>query len=469
MNHLAIIRVYSMLTAALAGCLALGGFVAALVGDHEQLGVFFITSVILSIMSGTVLFLTDASKRRTSANDGLATAVLIWITLPLPAGIPFFSFMETSSLLTAYYEAVSCLTTTGQSLIIDAEHPLPTSLLVWRAVLHLLGAVAAITIAASILSALNLGGPGIHRSHLFTIREADFFDTLPKVVRATAVLIVSSALFLASILLMLGASPRDAFSWSISAITTGLVDPTSTQYNPAMNSFQSVLIFIGLVFGTIGFVVTDHIVSRKWARAFGDPETVALAFALGVVGTLVFLAGVPLFQAMGWSLSSLATSGMALSDSSRFQRIPLPLEIFPVLIGGSALSAAGGVKLARLIVLSRRVGQEFIQLGYRGSVQKFKFRGRYQSEETVAGVWVYLVGYVIAAVMGVLILSVFGLPFEAAIRTAIGSLSNSGHIIDESVVQAGAFVQICTILGMLLGRLEVIALLPTLNPSFWRS
>ncbi|MEM6534882.1 MAG: potassium transporter TrkG [Pseudomonadota bacterium] len=469
MNHLAIIRVFSMLTTALAACLALGAFVAWIVGDRLQLGVFLVTSIILMVMAGTVLFLTDASERRTSPNDGLAIAVLIWIVLPLPAGIPFFSFMDEPRVLTAYYEAVSCLTTTGQSLITDAENPLPTSLLVWRAVLHLLGAIAAITIAASILSALNLGGPGIHRSYLFTIREGDFFDSLPKVVRATTVLVISSTLILSSLLLMLGASPRAAFSWSISAITTGLVDPTSTTYNPAMNPIQSALIFVGLVFGTVGFVVTDHIVSRKWARAVSDPETVALVFALGAVGILVFLAGVPIFQAMGWSLSSLATSGMALSDSSRFQRIPLPLEILPVLIGGSALSAAGGIKLARLIVLSRRVGLEFIQLGYRGSVQKFRFRGQYQSEETVAGVWVYLVGYIIAAVTGVLLLSVLGLPFEAAIRTAIGSLSNSGHIIDGGVVDAGPLLQICAILGMLLGRLEVIALLPTLNPSFWRA
>jgi len=172
---------------------------------------------------------------------------------------------------------------------------------------------------------------------------------------------------------------------------------------------------------------------------------------------------------LGWSLSSISTSGIALSDSTRFERIPLPLMLIPAMIGGSALSAAGGIKLGRMVVLIRRVGLEFVQLGYRGSVQKFKFRGRFQSEKTVMGVWVYLVGYIIAGVLGVLIFSLLGLSFDGAIQTAIGSLSNSGQLIQSNLLNNNAGLQICALLGMILGRLEVIALLPALNPRFWQS
>ena len=203
-------------------------------------------------------------------------------------------------------------------------------------------------------------------------------------------------------------------------------------------------------------------------KAANDPEVVALSGSLLGIAFLAFLAGVPIFSALGWSVSSLSTSGIAIADPLRVERIPLVLVLFPVLIGGSALSAAGGVKLARLIVLSKRVALEFTQLGYRGSVQTFSFRGRRQSEETVMGVWVYLVGYIIAVVLGILLLSLIGQPFPYAIRTAVGSLTNAGHILAGAGDLSEPALQLGAILGMILGRIEVIALVPALSPVFWQ-
>lgn len=83
------------------------------------------------------------------------------------------------------------------------------------------------------------------------------------------------------------------------------------------------------------------------------------------------------------------------------------------------------------------------------------------------GVWVYLVGYIMAAVFGIFILSLFDLSFNDAVLSSIGSLSNSGYILNEVDRALNAPDKVCIILGMILGRLEVIALIPVLNPSFW--
>jgi len=83
------------------------------------------------------------------------------------------------------------------------------------------------------------------------------------------------------------------------------------------------------------------------------------------------------------------------------------------------------------------------------------------------GVWVYLVGYIVACVAGILILTLVGLSFDDAVRAAIGGLSNSGHIIGGTSELLSWPAQIFVTLGMVLGRLEVIALLPVLNSGFW--
>ena len=464
MNHLSLVRILSLIGIYLSGVILACALVAFAVGQYQQGLLFLIAAAASGPLGATVLLLTAKPTQKSRAVDGLALAVLFWGGIPIFGAIPFLSVVGTGGFLAAYYEAVSCLTTTGHSVL---DTNLPSSLMLWRAALHIVGGVAAITIAATVLSALNLGGPGIHRSRFFTIPEGSFFDALPRVIRLSFTIIALTVLIICALLIAAGTDPDDAFTGAVSAATTGLVDPDAHSVPPA-NALSVFILSLGLLSGMLGLIVIDHLSRREYAKAINDPEVVALSGSWLGIALLGFFAGVPIFSALGWSLSSLSTSGIALADPQRIERIPLVLALFPVLIGGSALSAAGGVKLARLIVLSKRVSLEFTQLGYRGSVQMFTFRGRRQSEETIMGVWVYLVGYIIAAAVGILLLSLMGQPFPYAIRTAIGSLTNAGHILAGAGDLSPPAVQIGAILGMILGRLEVIAIVPVLSASFWQ-
>lgn len=467
MNHLAIIRIMSVLGIWVAGLLLVCGLIAIALGEQAYALPFFLTAAVSGPFGAVILLLTNRPVQKTRASDGLALAVLFWLVVPIFCAAPFLPIVAEGGFVTAYYESISSLTTTGHSVVARSGEPLPASLLLWRAMLHLLGTIATITIAASVLAAMNLGGPGIHKSRFFTIPEGSFFDTIPRIVRMVVVMVSTLTFIIGCALLIAGAAPRDAMSGAVSAISTGLVDPYSDVIAPEQGALHSALLSVGLVAGSLGLVVLDHLRNRKILSAIGDPETITLFAVVIAVAILAFLAGLPLLQSFGWSLSSVSTSGIALGDPERLSRLPLVLILFPVLIGGSALSAAGGLKLARLIVLSKRVALEFVQLGYRGSVQTFTFRGRTQGERTVMGVWVYLVGYIMAAVGGIMIFSALGLSFDDAARTAIGSLSNAGHVIGGTNARFSELAQLGIAFGMIIGRLEVIALVPVLNPGFW--
>ena len=84
------------------------------------------------------------------------------------------------------------------------------------------------------------------------------------------------------------------------------------------------------------------------------------------------------------------------------------------------------------------------------------------------GIWVYLVAYIIASVAGLLLFAFLGLGFDDALSTTLGSLTNSGHLIPRSEISDAPLYQLLTVLGMILGRLEVLALIPLLTVSFWR-
>ena len=468
MNHLAIARVISATALGFSGLFLICFLVALASGETDQQMVFAGAGATIGGFGGTVLLLTDKPKRRAHAKDGLAVAILFWVIGGLISCIPFFDYIGTPDLLGAFYESVSNLTTTGHSRVDPVLNPMSTSIFVWRALLHLIGAIASVSIAATVFSGLNLGGPGVHRNRFFSEPEGSFFDPVPRVVRIAAILILSGTVLLSALLLAIGLAPRDALAGAVSAITTGMVDPSAATTGPSGGPLHSILLWFGLVAGTLGLVTIDGAGQGRARAILFDPETLAWVGTLVLITFLAFIAGLPLLESVGWATSSLATSGIALSDPQQFSRLPIVLLLFPVLIGGSALSAAGGFKLARLIILTRRVALEFVQLGYRGSVQHFKFRGRRQSERTVMGVWVYLVGYIVACTIGTLLLSATGLAFDDAIRAGIGSLSNAGHILVGMNAELSPLAQICAVLGMILGRLEVIALLPALNPTFWQ-
>ena len=468
MNHLSVVRVFSFVTLGFAVLLGVCFLVAVATGESQQLVVFAGTAVSIGALGSTVILLTDKPQKRAHARDGLAVALLFWLVGGAIAAIPFIDYLGTPDFLAAVYESTSNLTTTGHSRVDPAGNPMPTSIFVWRAMLHLIGATATITIAATIFAGLNLGGPGVHRNRFFSEPESSFFDPIGRVIRVSGALVMSSSIVLAAILLALGLAPRDALAGAVSAVTTGMVDPLAYSMAPQAGPIHAFVLWIGLIIGTLGLVAVDGAGQGRARSVLFDPETLAWGGSLLLVTTLAVFAGLPLFESLGWATSSLATSGLALTDPQQYSRLPIVLILFPVLIGGSALSAAGGFKLARLIVLSRRVALEFVQLGYRGSVQNFTFRGRRQSDRTVMSVWVYLVGYIVACTVGTLLLSATGLSFDDAIRAGIGSLSNAGHILAGMNAELNGIAQICVILGMILGRLEVIALLPALNPSFWQ-
>lgn len=468
MNHLAIVRVFSLIVLTISAMLAVCFVVAFATGETRQLFVFAGTSVVLGGLAATIILLTDKPKQRAKAKDGLAVVLLFWSLGSVIAAIPFMDYIENRSFLEAVYESASNLTTTGHSLLDPVIDPLPTSIFVWRAMLHMLGAIASITIAASVFAGLNLGGPGVHRNRFFTDPDGSFFDPIGRLIRVSTALVFSCSAVLAALLLAVGLAPRDALAGAVSAITTGMVDPLAFDTAPQGGGWHALLLWVGLVLGTLGLVAVDGARQGNARSITSDPEAIAWVGSLLLIAALAFFAGLPFIESIGWATSSIATSGIALSDPQQFSRLPIILVLFPVLIGGSALSAAGGFKLARLIVLSRRVALEFVQLGYRGSVKSFKFRDRPQSDRTVMSVWVYLVGYIVACTIGTLLLSATNLSFDDAILAGVGGLSNAGHILGNMNAELEGLALGYVILGMILGRLEVIALLPALNPSFWQ-
>lgn len=466
MNYASVARVLSLLLLVVAAAAGLGAGIAFLAGETPQLLSFATTGLAVAVAASSVLLITPKPKARARPSDGLAVVILWWGVAPFATALPFVFGVANHSVVTALHEAASCLTTTGHS-VIGVSSEWPVSLIYWRGALHLMGAFAAIVTAAGVFAAINLGGPGVHRTVLFTVPEGSYFEAMPRIIGPVLLMMVSTVVAIFLGLLVSGSPPGRALADAISVTTTGLVNPDAADHAP-VNRMAAMVLGVGLVAGALGLAVWLPLRKFAWRALVRDSEMVVFAGLCVIFALVAIPAGMPVIEALGWSLSTLSTSGLPLGNPAAADSIPLTVYVMPCLIGGSALAAAGGIKVARVIVLGQRAGQEFQQLGYRRSVVSFRFRDRELDERSVIGVWVYFVAYVLGVFLFLVAFSFAGLGFDDCVRLAIGGLTSSGGLLDTVAGNLGPVGEILLILAMLLGRLEILTLLPALSPSFWR-
>jgi len=443
--------------------------VALFTGEMEE-ALGFGTGLFLSIVFLVLVFvMVPAADQRTSNRDVLAILISWWFLAPVVALPGFLIGIPEMSLIDAYFEAVSCLTTTGSSRFagsfISGETP-SASLLAWRGVLHFQGAVAALGSALTILPALNFGGTGMHRTRLFAGSEQSMLAAMRRALGVAS--LVLGLLFIATLFLLAltGMSPVRALTLSLSAATTGLVDPVkdlvAEQSGP-----QNYIVTAALLASSISVMTLIGI--RAWPlRLWKDTEALALIVIVPLSALVVaWLAGLaPGSRTLVWAASHSATSGIMTEPLSTGLGEPsFMLVLILTFIGGAALSTAGGVKLARVLILAERSRLEFSRLGFQNAVAPFIFRGRLKDDTVIVGVWVYLVAYLLAVVLISLLLALSGRDYPSALRMSIGALSNAGHLLPAGMLEGEALV---TGFAMILGRIEVLALLPMLRPGFWR-
>jgi len=95
----------------------------------EALRFAFLT-VMIGVVGTLFIFTTRNTPARESNSDALAFLLLFWLIMPVLFALPYVVSQATPSFATAYFEAVSAVTTTGASTL-EADE-LSATLLIWR-------------------------------------------------------------------------------------------------------------------------------------------------------------------------------------------------------------------------------------------------------------------------------------------------------------------------------------------------
>ncbi|SFI72070.1 TrkH family potassium uptake protein [Celeribacter neptunius] len=493
----------------------LPAFYAIVLREWDDARAFFYAATLFSAMALFIAIArfnpdgTDAleNARRHRDREGrnqLLTLLASYTALPLILAVPFSEATRDTTFFNAYFEMVSALTTTGATLFDDPGR-LSRPVHLWTALVGWLGGLFAWVTAVAVLAPMNLGGFEVISSRRIGQSEtrASQIDRVAlaseRIARFTARLFpvylgLTLALWFA--LAMVGSSPYVAFCHAMSVMATSGISPVGGMTEAGTGFMGELLVFAFLFLALSRKTFTADQGHRAAPPLWQDSEMkIGLALIVVVPMFLFLRHWVAVLEVSGdWTfaraisslwggtfmvLSFLSTAGfesMGWEEARLWSGLQAPgvLLMGLAIFGGGVATTAGGVKLIRLYALVRHGEREIEKLISPNSVGGAGANARRIRREGAYVAWVYFMvfAFTIAAVM--MLLSLFGLHFEQAAVFTISALTTTGPLVNVvgsvpmSYAELGVAEKAILAATMVLGRLEMLAIIALLNPEFWR-
>jgi trk system potassium uptake protein TrkH len=442
----------------------------------------FATSWLLSATLGLLLWLPNRTYLRAlTVREAFFIVTLFWTLLGAIGGLPFVLGLHLSS-TDAVFESISGFTTTGATVItgIDA---LPASILYHRQQIQWLGGMGMIVLAVAILPLMGVGGSQLYRAESSGV--AKFEKLTPRIAEtARALWGLYVGLTLACALAFWGAGMTlfDAVGHAFATVATG----GFSTHDASIGWFDSPLIeSIAIVFmlaGGVNFAVHFIAWQRFEPLAYGrDPEVRvygwlflggSLFVALSLLWTRAYAGFGESLRHGAFQVASILTStGFGTATFGDWPRhIPLTLIILSF-IGGCVGSTAGGMKVLRVLLMTRQGVQQLFHLAHPRALISLKLGGRPVDQDTQFSIWGFAVLYTVVTLLLTVAMMALGLDFTSAVGAVVASINLLGPGLGEVASNFAGVdnaVKWLSVFAMLVGRLEVFTLLILFLPAYWR-
>ncbi|WP_152287512.1 TrkH family potassium uptake protein [Flavicella marina] len=463
---------------------------------HETAANGILTAGVLTIFIGFLMwFFNRNAQKSLNKRDGYVIVTLGWLVLTFTGALPYLFTGTISHFPDAIFETISGYSTTGASIINDIE-ALPNGILFWRSATHWIGGMGIIVLTIAILPLLGIGGMQLFMAEAPGPSADKMHPRITQTAKRLWLIYVSLTLTEFFLLKIAGMSWFDAINHAMATMSTGgfSTKNASMAYWNNAPIIQYIVIAFMFVAGT-NFILTYFALKGKIRKIFQNEEFKYYFF--GTLGfTLVITLIIRFFQTPGiestvnhpmpWGelesafrhagfqvVAIMTTTGFVSADYTTWNSFATMLIFSLFLIGGSAGSTSGGVKIVRHIIMIKNSILEFKKLLHPNAIIPVRYDGKGISRIIVFNILSFFVLYMLIFITSAIILSFMGLNFDAAIGAAASSLGNVGPALGTlgpvnnyaSLSDTAKFF--CSFL-MLIGRLELFTVLILLTPFFWR-
>jgi trk system potassium uptake protein TrkH len=438
----------------------------------------------VTIFIGILFVLANLEKEfKLNLRQTFLFSTLAWLMVAIFGSLPFLLSSSEFTLSEAFFESMSGITTTGATIISDLDNS-PKSILLWRAIMQWLGGIGIVVMAITILPLLKVGG-----MQLFKMEGPDTTEKiLPRTIEVAAIIISTyvALTFLCGLFYWLfGMTIFDSVCHAMTTIATGGFSTHNDSIGFFKNSNIEIIASLFIILGSIPFISYLKFSQGNRKIFFNDVQIKGLIYLLIISTTIMFL--YLLFINFESSLidkirissfnviSILSGTGYVTDDFGLWGKFSLVFFLFLMFIGGCAGSTACGIKIFRLQMLLIFLKDQIKKLIYPNSVIITKYNNQKISDDFIKSVIIFIFTFLFIFLIIAMLLSISGLDFITSISGAASSISNVGPGLGEMIGPNGNYKALPDLskwilaAGMLLGRLELFAVLVLFFPSFWRN
>ncbi len=443
----------------------------------------FAGSAFVTGFAGLMLVMTSRGhwSQQVSLKEGFVLTVTSWVVMCMVAAIPFVFYGGDISLLDAWFEAVSGLTTTGSTVLVGLDH-MPPGILLWRSIIQWIGGVGIVLMALIMLPFLRVGGMQLFQSES-SDRSDKFVPRAAELMSLIAVTYTVLTILCALAYRFGGMSTFDALNHAMTTVATsgfstrdlsiGHFDDTAIHWTATFFMFAS----------SLPLVIYIKAVRNRSLASFADEQVVGFAkIALFAVLTLT------LWYWWKWdvsfpvalevvafnTISILSTTGYAMGDYTMWGTGAAGIFFLLMFLGGCTGSTTGGLKTFRLQVMYKTARAYIGRLMSPNRVLVSTFNDRQITSDISSSVLAYVTVMFASVMAFTLILSLFDLDFVTSLSGAVSAVANIGPGLGPIIGPAGNYAPLpdgakfMLTIAMLLGRLEFFTVLVLLNRNFWR-
>ncbi|MBQ3063917.1 MAG: TrkH family potassium uptake protein [Clostridia bacterium] len=461
-----------------AALLCLPMIVALIFGETT---VPFLLTIGILVLVSALPVLFRPKNTRIYAKEGFVVVASAWILMSLFGALPFVFSGTIPNYIDAVFETVSGFTTTGAS-ILTAIEGLPFGILFWRSFTHWVGGMGVLVFMLAILPSDNG-----HAMHLLRAEvPGPVKDKLVPKMRQTALILygIYVALTLLLILLLLTVAGMPFYDSLVNAFATAGTGGFSVK-NASIGAYNNpaaewIIGIFMIVFG-VNFNIYFLLLIKRFRDVWKNEELrVYLAIVL-VATTAVTLNTLSYFQTTGAAIRTgffqvatiLSTTGFATTNYDLWPTFAKSILLLLMIIGASAGSTAGGLKVSRVTLVFKNIFRSIKQIIRPRSVNVVRQEGEIVSERTLHATASYVSIYFIIVILSTLLIAIDGFNLETNLSAVLACINNIGPGF-STVGPTGNFAgfsyfsKILLTFNMLVGRLEIMPILILFSPTLWK-
>jgi len=408
-----------------------------------------------------------------------------WILASAFGTLPYVLAGTFPSYLDAYFEAMSGFTTTGATVfdpLVNSIESQPHGILLWRSLTQWLGGMGIITLFVALFPMLGIGAAHLVEAEMPGPQAERLTARIRDTAKAIWLLYIGFSI-LEFISLWLARMPVfDALTVTFSTMPTGGFTPTTSSIGAYNSLAQSIVTFFMVVAG-VNFGLFYFLLWKRQLKRLVTNSEFRLYIAL-LIGACFLIAlnltmsgGESIGQAFRYSsfqvVSIMTTTGFVTTDFNVWPEFAKTALLILMVIGASAGSTGGALKVIRLLVLFKYAYRRILLAFNPQAVIPLKVGGEVLSERVTSGIIGMSILYFVTFLAGFLVMSTMVPDQITALSSVAATLGNVGPGLG-SVGPTANYLwipppgKVVLIICMLVGRLELFTVLMLFTPAFWR-